>query len=178
MFGLLFEPCGQAELQAHSLFSCKFNCLFFFFDRWKMRRPRRVGSKFIHHHFLPPKKNGARFVNWPASPPLLSNRMKDQKVRRRKTDAPVIQFQGGDCGHSGWIAGGTHCICVRVIVVIGRILEGATQSTAVVLLLLLLQVLLDKSVGPARAAAAQLQSGSRRRVGSVSIQQGRRRSAG
>jgi hypothetical protein len=91
----------------------------------------------------------------------------------------VIQFQGGDCGHSGWIAGGTHCICVRVIVVIGRILEGATQSTAVVLLLLL-QVLLDKSVGPARASAAsaQLQSGSRRRVGSVSIQQGRRRSAG
>lgn len=90
----------------------------------------------------------------------------------------MIQFQGGDCGHSGWIAGGTHGICVRVIVVIGRILEGATQSTAVVLLLLLLQVLLDKSVGPARAAAAQLQSGSRRRVGSVSIQQGRRRSAG
>ncbi len=89
----------------------------------------------------------------------------------------MIQFQGGDCGHSGWIAGGTHGICVRVIVVIGRILEGATQSTAVVLLLLL-QVLLDKSVGPARATAAQLQSGSRRRVGSVSIQQGRRRSAG
>jgi hypothetical protein len=138
------------------------------------------GFKVHPSSFSPPKKNGARFVNWPASPPLLSNRMKDQKVRRRKTDAPVIQFQGGDCGHSGWIAGGTHCICVRVIVVIGRILEGATQSTAVVLLLLLLQVLLDKSVGPARASAAsaQLQSGSRRRVGSVSIQQGRRRSAG